>query len=237
MRVHDSALSHGKLFFDQYVVGRPNLKVVDIGSQDVNGSLRSVCPADVQYIGVDFQHAKGVDILMVDPYQIPIESGTVDVCVSSSCFEHSEFFWVLFLEVLRILKPSGLLYLNAPSNGSFHRYPVDCWRFYPDSGLALQNWARRNGTNCALLESFIGAQQLEGWNDCVAVFAKDEAEVPSHQRRMLDKSPPCTNARRFGSSAILNHERRQEDQSKPAYKRVKSKVERALSKLRKKLRK
>ena len=57
---------------------------------------------------------------------------------------------------MRVLKPAGLLYINAPSNGDYHRYPVDCWRFFPDSGVALQNWANRNGYECAMLESFNG---------------------------------------------------------------------------------
>ena len=26
------------------------------------------------------------------------------------------------------------------SNGDYHSWPVDCWRFYPDSGIALINW-------------------------------------------------------------------------------------------------
>ena len=64
-----------------------------------------------------------------------------------------------FNEALRVLKPTGLLYINAPSNGAYHRYPVDCWRFYPDSGVALQNWGNRSGYECALLEFFIGVRK------------------------------------------------------------------------------
>src|SRR3546814_4044367 len=106
---------------------------------------------------------------------------------SSSCMEHSEFFWVLFLEMLRIVKPSGLIYLNVPSNGSFHRYPVDCWRFYPDSGSALAKWGKHNGYPVALLESFIGRQDGGPWNDAVAVFVRDEAFAKDYPARMLDK--------------------------------------------------
>jgi hypothetical protein len=39
----------------------------------------------------------------------PLKNDFADVIVSSSCFEHSEFFWLLFNESLRILKPNGLL--------------------------------------------------------------------------------------------------------------------------------
>ena len=125
---------------------------------DVNGSLKEVIPKNSKYIGVDFAEGKGVDKVLKDPYNLTFENNSVDVVISSSCFEHSELFWLLFIEIIRILKPNGLFYLNAPSNGAFHRHPVDCWRFYPDSGKALVKWAKKNGFNTLLLESFISNQ-------------------------------------------------------------------------------
>jgi SAM-dependent methyltransferase len=182
--MHDSALTYGRLFFETYSP-TTGAKVVDIGAVDVNGSLRSVAPQGIDYIGLDFAPGKGVDILIEDPYSLPLPDESADVIVSSSCFEHSEFFWLLFLDAIRILKPSGLLYINVPSNGVFHRYPVDCWRFYPDSGRALQNWGRRNGVDCLMLESFTGPQQGSGWNDFVAVFVKDRQCAHHYQKRMI----------------------------------------------------
>ena len=107
------------------------VSIVEIGSQDVNGSIRPTFGPDVNYVGVDFANAAGVDVVLSDPYSFPFQDNEIDVVVSSSCFEHSEFFWLTFLEAVRIVRPGGLIYLNAPSNGPFHQYPVDCWRFYP----------------------------------------------------------------------------------------------------------
>lgn len=122
--MHDTAMQIGELFFKTYCKDSPSIKVVDIGSQDVNGSLRSVAPANCEYVGVDFQEGNGVDVVIDDPYALPLADDSADVVVCSSCFEHSEFFWLTFLEIQRILKPGGLLYLNVPSNGSYHTYPV-----------------------------------------------------------------------------------------------------------------
>lgn len=197
--MHISALDFGKRFFETYCAEMVNATVVDIGAQNVNGSLRDVCPSHLTYIGVDFIAGKGVDIIIDDPYRLPFEDASLDVVVCSSCFEHSQFFWVLFVEILRTLKPTGLLYLNVPSNGSFHRYPVDCWRFYPDSGHALVAWARREGTHAALLESFIGQRSTESvsaggaWNDFVAVFVKDDQYRNRIEGRMIWSLPSCTN--------------------------------------------
>lgn len=194
--MHKSALHFGKAFFDVYLSNFDSkcLTIVDVGSQDVNGSLRSFAPSESKYIGVDFVDGKGVDVILTDPYQLPFESESVDAIVCSSVFEHSEFFWLLFVECLRIVKPNGLIYINAPSNGMVHRYPIDGWRFYPDAGHALESWGRRQGCSSILLESFIAPKMgpIDGegmWNDFVAVFLKDEGHVTSHKKRIVDTEP------------------------------------------------
>jgi SAM-dependent methyltransferase len=209
--MHDTAMKYGAAFFNTYLKTK-DLTIVDVGSQDVNGSLRSVAPANNLYIGVDFAEGKGVDIVIKDPYLLPFDDESVDVVVSSSCFEHAEFFWLLFNQTLRILKPNGLLYINAPSNGMFHRYPVDCWRFYPDSGVALQNWGKRSGYNCALLESFIGMRKNDIWNDFVAVFVEDESNIGNHISRIQNTSMSFTNGRLYNSENIINYVAPSEDQ-------------------------
>ena len=192
--MHESAMKYGKAFFETYCASNFSGKVVvDVGAQDVNGSLREFCPEGANYIGVDFVEGRGVDVLITDPYQLPFESETVDVVVCSSVFEHSEFFWLLFLECVRIIKPSGLIYLNMPSNGMMHRFPIDGWRFYPDAGRSLVNWSRYNSYDTLLLESFLGERQGsiagEGmWNDFVAVILKDQS-YESHYPARIQNAP------------------------------------------------
>lgn len=209
--MHPSAMENGKLFFDTYVRPLGAVSVADIGAQNVNGSLKDVSPESVTYIGVDFVQGKGVDIIIDDPYKLPFEDNSLDAVVSSSCFEHSEFFWLLFNEIMRVLKPSGLFYLNVPSNGLFHRYPVDCWRFYPDSGNALANWANRSGYNTVMLESYTSYQSNGLWNDYVAVFLKDRAHLERHPQRILNSFQNYTNGFIHGQDEILNPQEFPED--------------------------
>lgn len=225
--MHNTAMEHGRLFFDTYLKDASGLKILDIGAQDVNGSLRSVAPKDCEYIGVDFAAGKGVDVILTDPYALPLPDEYADVCVSSSCFEHSEFFWLSFLEIVRVVKPTGLIYINVPSNGDFHRYPVDCWRFYPDSGVALQNWARRNGYGTTLLESFIGNQRSGVWNDFVAVFINNEAHSEHYPGRILDRLRHFTNGQVSGRQGFSNFSFVQEDQ-RAISRRIKKRIQRLL---------
>jgi SAM-dependent methyltransferase len=169
--MHDTAYEHGRLFFELYWSDTFR-RVVDLGSQDVNGSLRDHCPVGAHYIGLDMVAAKGVDIVVSPGRVLPIASDSVDAVVTSSAFEHDTCFWETFLELARIVRPGGLIYINAPSNNAFHRYPLDCWRFYPDAGVALVRWAERQHTEIELIESFVALPGKDGWADFVAVFRK-----------------------------------------------------------------
>lgn len=209
--MHPSAMHNGALFFETYLGARPQALVLDIGAQDVNGSLRPLAPAGARYVGLDFAAGRGVDLVLDDPYQLPFADGMVDAVVSSSCFEHIEMFWLMFNEVLRVLKPDGLFYLNAPSNGEFHRYPVDCWRFYPDAAQALVRWGTRSGYAPAVLESCTTYQQRDIWNDFIAVFVKDAACADRHPARMLDRLPRYMNGRRHGVDGLLHFQAASED--------------------------
>lgn len=203
--MHDTAMRYGGEFFRTYLADSPPVTVADIGSQDVGlGSLRPHCRPIDRYIGVDFAEGPNVDVILEDPYKLPFDDNSIDVVLSSSCFEHAEFFWESFLEIMRVLKPTGLFYLNVPSNSAFHRYPVDCWRFYPDSGRALEHWAQQKGYRPAMLESFTGVQRWDVWNDFIAVFVKDESKASLYTERMQNSIGAFTNGLVYGSDEVRN---------------------------------
>jgi SAM-dependent methyltransferase len=152
LSMHPSAMDLGRLLFSTHGVGLR--RVGDIGSLDVNGSLRSLCPEGVEYIGIDLAPGKGVDLVLDDPYQYPFPDAHFDMMVSTSCFEHDPMFWLTFLEMLRVVRDDGIIYINAPSSGSYHTHPWDNWRFYPDASLAMEMWGRRSGYPVHALESF-----------------------------------------------------------------------------------
>ena len=184
--MHDTAYEHGRLFFQLY--WDPAFSdVVELGSQNVNGSLRDHCPAGARYVGMDMAPANGVDLVVTPGEPFPLADESVDVAVTSSAFEHDVCFWETFLDLVRLLRPGGLLYVNAPSNHAFHRYPVDCWRFYPDAGVALVAWAARRGIAVELVESFVAAPRDAGWADFVAVFRKPSARPLIRQGRIADR--------------------------------------------------
>jgi len=118
---------------------------------------------------VDFAAAPGVDVVLKDPYTLPFKQASIDVAVSNSCFEHSEMFWLLFLEILRVLKPDGLFYLNARRTEN-SPLSVDCWRFIPTAAGALVNGPCATATTRCCSNPSSARQDQDSWNDFVAVF-------------------------------------------------------------------
>jgi hypothetical protein len=177
--MHASAYDSGRLFFECYWQ-KDFDRILDVGSLDVNGSLRSVAPASATFIGVDMGPGKGVDLVLSDPWTYPFPAEHFDAVISTSCWEHDPMFWLTFLAGLRVLSPRGFLYVNAPSSGTYHGYPLDHWRFYPDAGVGLEMWGRRMLHQVSLVESFVTDQKIHGFNDCVMVFSKSPNFVPKH---------------------------------------------------------
>jgi hypothetical protein len=164
-------------FKKKYLEGKKNepLFILDLGSLDVNGSYRRYFEVSPwTYRGIDMAAGENVDVVLQDPYDWrEIGSGSADVVISGQAFEHIEFFWLTMLEIARVLKPEGLCCLIAPSGGHEHRYPVDCWRFYPDGFTALARFTSldvlevysQNGTGGYSDESDL-------WQDTVLVCRK-----------------------------------------------------------------
>ncbi|MGH7093404.1 MAG: methyltransferase domain-containing protein [Stellaceae bacterium] len=200
--MHDTANALGRQFFQTYLGLRP-ARILDVGSRDINGTLRAHAPPGSTYMGVDIEAGPGVDIVLQDPYSFPFEENEFDAVVSTSCFEHDPMFWLTFSEMIRVTRRQGHIYVNAPSNGAYHMYPSDNWRFYPDSGKALAAWAQRHGDTIALVESFIAKRQADMWNDCVMVFCKGDA-ANSIAGRIADGFPASYNIRRSGDDEVTN---------------------------------
>jgi len=194
--MHDTAYQIGRLFFELYFDGQAP-SVLDVGSRDFNGSLRACVPAGTKYVGVDLEAGGGVDIVLKDPHKLPFEANSFDAAVSSSCFEHDQMFWLTFLEMARVTKKEGFIYISAPSNGSYHEYPYDNWRFYPDAGLALTEWAKTAGLRLRLIESFVARRVADYWNDCVLVFRKGTKRTVLPPKLLCDLLAAPFNVRRY----------------------------------------
>jgi len=92
-----------------------NKKVLEIGSSDVNGSVRKFFK-NCEYVGSDIAEGPGVD-LVCQGQEIDKPSGHFDVVISCECFEHNKYWLETFTNMLRMLKPGGLCIITCATTG------------------------------------------------------------------------------------------------------------------------
>jgi SAM-dependent methyltransferase len=126
--MHPSSMQLMRMFVERYVSPSPELKVADIGSYDVNGTYRELF-SGCDYTGLDITPGPNVD-RVVEEYSFGDEQ--FDVVISGQTLEHVYDLYRWRTAAIRILQPGGLLCVIAPHTFGQHRFPVDCWRIFPD---------------------------------------------------------------------------------------------------------
>ena len=188
--MHESCYKNFIIFLEKYTNNQKVYKILEIGSKQVNTNNKKTCldllkTQDIlyEYTGLDIESGENVDIISADPYSYPLESESYDIIICSSVLEHVPLFWKTFLEIVRITRKDGLMYFNTPSSGRIHKYPLDCWRFYPDAYKALEICSE---DKVELLENYIYEEeqlnillsdkkdQYKGnyWHDNIGIFKK-----------------------------------------------------------------
>jgi len=180
--MHKSSLDKMEKFIIDHLDKNKKLRILDIGSQDVSqegyyGSYKHLFSCDNwEYTGVDLCDGANVDIVLKDVYRWnEFSSNTFDVIISGQAIEHIEFFWVTMYEISRVLKSDGLCCIIGPSGGYEHRYPVDCWRFYPDGLKAVAIYAKLEPIEVYTQWDSLGYDDgSDNWHDSVLIAKKQK---------------------------------------------------------------
>lgn len=111
--------------------GLAGLATLEIGSRDVNGSVRSLFTGC--YLGVDVYPGRGVDLVAEAEHLAGVPAGW-QVVVSTEMLEHCQRPWRALNEIWRVLRPGGHLLVTCrgyDDRGCWpvHNEPVDVWRF------------------------------------------------------------------------------------------------------------
>jgi len=136
---------------------------------DVGGSGSIIIKA-VEEMGHKYESLNlngGTYVVPEDPYHwTMIKDNTYDYVISITAFEHIEFPWLTFLEMVRVTKKNGIIYIIAPSLGMMHPNSLDCWRYFPDGIRALGKWGKVSAIKVTMETETI-------WQYCEGVFRKD----------------------------------------------------------------
>lgn len=113
-------------------------RVLEVGSFDVNGSVRPLFDRAEVYVGVDIRPGPGVDVV-VDPdtLEAGVPLAGADVVISTEMLEHCQRPWLTVPAMARALVDGGHLVVTTRGFGyGEHDYPSDFWR-YNDQSIRL----------------------------------------------------------------------------------------------------
>lgn len=126
-------------------------KTLDVGSLDVNGSVRQWFTGP--YTGIDMREGPGVDIVGL-ANALPFADASFGVVVCCEMLEHDPTPWLSLAEMGRVLVAGGHLLITTRGNGFFeHNEPSDYWRYMPSVRPILADLA-----SCDVVEDALDPQ-------------------------------------------------------------------------------
>jgi SAM-dependent methyltransferase len=91
-------------------------RILEIGSYDVNGTIRDIFAGSDQYVGVDLTPGPGVDRVGYG-HEVDDADASFDLAISGECFEHDPMWRQTFTNMTRLTRPGGLVAFSCASRG------------------------------------------------------------------------------------------------------------------------
>lgn len=100
--------------------------ILEVGSQDITGSIRDYFPDTESkcWVGLDVGKGRGVDFVIPGEL-IQLPDGWADVAFSTECFEHAKCWREIFLNMIRITHEDALIILTFAGIGRAAHGTID----------------------------------------------------------------------------------------------------------------
>jgi hypothetical protein len=119
------------------IANREGIRILEIGSREVTGPSNARQRfARAEYVGFDYYPGNNVDVVG-DAHKLSsyFPGERFDLIHSSACFEHFAMPWVVAVEISKLLRIGGTLFVETHFSYSSHERP---WHFFQFSDMALR---------------------------------------------------------------------------------------------------
>jgi len=116
---------------------KKGMRVLEIGSRYVTGDYFKPYFSEAEYVGFDYYPGKNVDVVG-DAHKLSTyfnKDEKFDVIYSSAVFEHFAMPWLVAVEIAKLLKVGGYIYIETHFSYKSHERP---WHFFQYSDMALR---------------------------------------------------------------------------------------------------
>jgi len=108
-------------------------KIIEVGSYDLNGSLRPIIKdcKPAEYIGVDREEGPGVDkVCKVEDIINEFGKESFDVVIATELLEHIYDWRKAISNLKNVCRTGGIILITTRSFGfAYHAHPFDFWRY------------------------------------------------------------------------------------------------------------
>lgn len=117
---------------------KPGMRILEIGSREVTGTSKArQAFTEAEYVGFDYYPGKNVDVVgdahRLSSYFGPDEK--FDIIFTSACFEHFAMPWIVAVEIAKLLKVGGHVFVETHFSFASHERP---WNFFQFSDMGLR---------------------------------------------------------------------------------------------------
>lgn len=109
---HREQIDFFKKVYNRFANSFNYCDVIEIGSLNINGTLRDIFNRSHIYIGVDLQAGSGVDVISKG-HEVTFQNESFDVALSSECFEHDEDWVKTFKKMIDLTKSKGFIIFSC----------------------------------------------------------------------------------------------------------------------------
>ncbi len=124
-------MNNATYLFTRRIGAKRGDKVLEVGSLDVNGTIRDNFPVAAEYVGIDIRPGKCVDVVMAaEDLTKHYKPGYFDMVLSCNAMEHIEHWKEALSASWEVLRMGGRMCIVTPTiEKGRHNHPWDYWRW------------------------------------------------------------------------------------------------------------